>query len=99
MVAGEWVRAAKVDITYEISGDLTGTWAETLWLRADDWLPLRIEHNLELQGLAALRESFHLELTSLKSTRLTSSVPSQALSLSLPAPESLRVRGWAASSR
>ncbi len=69
MVAGEWVRAAKVDITYEISGDLTGTWAETLWLRADDWLPLRIEHNLELQGLAALRESFHLELTSLKSTR------------------------------
>ncbi len=60
-VGEDEVDALAVDVTYEISGDLTGTWHEQTWF-ADDWLPLRIERSLDLDGLADFTERSTLVL-------------------------------------
>lgn len=57
------VDARVVDVTYEIAGDLTGTWHEKTWFAAQNWLPLRIEREFDLNGLATFTERSTLELT------------------------------------
>lgn len=60
-VAGEQHEAVKLDLRYDITGDLTGTWRELIWF-GTDWTPLRIERDLELQGLATFTEHSELVL-------------------------------------
>ena len=60
-VGGRQHEAVKVALTYEISGDLSGTWDEAVWF-GDDWTPLRIERDLELKGLATFTEHSELVL-------------------------------------
>ena len=60
-VAGEAQEAVKIDLSYEISGDLSGTWHEVIWF-GTDWTPLRIERDLELHGLATFTEHSELVL-------------------------------------
>jgi hypothetical protein len=60
-VAGEEHEAVKVAVSYEISGDLSGTWDEVVWF-GSDWIPLRIERDLELKGLATFAEHSELVL-------------------------------------
>jgi hypothetical protein len=57
------VDARLVDVTYAITGDLTGTWHEKTWFAATNWLPLRVERVLDLHGLATFTERSALELT------------------------------------
>ncbi len=61
-VGGPAVDAVVLDTTYEVSGDLTGTWHEKVWFAVDDWLPLRIERALDLDGLATFTERSALVL-------------------------------------
>lgn len=63
------VDAIAVDVTYQITGDLTGTWREQLWFAQDNWLPLRIERNLDLRGLATFTEQSTLNLTDTTPTK------------------------------
>lgn len=62
-VGGADLDALAVEVTYQISGDLTGTWHETIWFSEDNWLPLRVERELDLNGLATFTERSTLELT------------------------------------
>lgn len=63
-VAATAVQATPVKITFEVSGDLSGTWVETLWW-SDSGLPLRIERALDLAGVATFSESSTLTLADL----------------------------------
>jgi hypothetical protein len=63
-VDGRDVAAVLVDLRYTVTGDLTGSWRERLWLADDDWLPLRIERALDLKGLATFTEQSKLRLES-----------------------------------
>lgn len=63
-VGGTEVEATPLTIAYEVSGDLDGTWTETLWL-APDHLPLRIERTLDLAGPATFTERSELDLVDL----------------------------------
>lgn len=62
-VAGTDVDARVVAVTYAITGDLSGTWHERIWFAAENWLALRIERELDLNGLATFTERSTLELT------------------------------------
>jgi len=64
-VDGRAVDAVLVDVRYAVSGDLTGSWHERIWFARENWLPLRIERTLDLQGLATFTEQSELVLTSL----------------------------------
>lgn len=63
-VDGVQVRATPLVISYEVSGDLTGTWTETPWLD-DSNLPVRIQRALDLSGPATFTEQSDLQLVSL----------------------------------
>jgi len=65
-VGGADIDAVRLDSSYGISGDLDGTWEESLWLRASDLLPLRIERDLDLEGLATFEEHSTLVLSDLE---------------------------------
>ena len=67
-VAGATLEATPLSIDYEVSGGLSGTWQES-FLLGEDLLPLRISHNLDLDGPATLTESFTLELLSTQPAR------------------------------
>lgn len=62
------IETAPLEITYTVSGDLSGTWSEKLWL-SKDMLPVRIVRHLELSGPATLTEHSTLELSHLSPTR------------------------------
>lgn len=62
-VGGDTVEAVAVHLAYELTGDLGGTWDEVVWLAADDLLPLRIERELDMSGLADFSETSELVLT------------------------------------
>lgn len=62
-VGDEEIDAIAVTVTYEISGDLTGSWHEEVWFAAESWLPLQIERELDLEGLATFTEQSSLTLT------------------------------------
>ena len=62
------IRTTPLAITYTVSGDLSGTWSEKLWL-SDDMLPVRIVRDLELTGPATFTEHSILELSHLSPTR------------------------------
>jgi hypothetical protein len=62
------VETTPLTITYAVSGDLSGTWSEKLWL-SDDMLPVRIVRSLDLRGPATFTEHSTLELTHLSPTR------------------------------
>lgn len=64
----EAIETTPLEITYTVSGDLSGTWSEKLWL-SHDMLPVRIVRSLELRGPAAFTEHSTLELTQLSPTR------------------------------
>lgn len=66
-VDGTPVEATEVDIDFEVTGDLTGTWRERVWFSRKDALPLRITRDLDLKGLAAFTEHRDSTLISLKS--------------------------------
>lgn len=68
-VANQPVVAIAVDVTYQVSGDLTGSWHEQIWFARENWLPLRIERNLDLQGLATFSEHSTLDLVDTSPTR------------------------------
>lgn len=64
-VDGISIDTVRLDLSYEVSGDLDGTWEESLWLRQADLLPLRIERDLDLAGLADFEEHSTLALSEL----------------------------------
>ncbi|HEY9566232.1 MAG TPA: hypothetical protein VIR30_20925 [Nocardioides sp.] len=59
-IGDQTVEVTPLTVTYEVSGDLTGTWTETLWL-TETFLPAKIERSLDLSGPATFVE--HSELT------------------------------------
>lgn len=63
-VDGEQVRARPLTLSYQVSGDLSGTWEEILWLDASN-LPVRIQRKLDLAGPATFTEHSDLQLVSL----------------------------------
>ncbi len=63
-VGADEVEALPLTVSYEVSGDLSGTWTETLWL-APDHLPVRIERALDLSGPATFTERSTLDLLDL----------------------------------
>jgi len=63
-IGGEQVTVTPLTVSYEVTGDLSGTWNETLWLR-DDFLPVRVERHLDLSGPATFSERSRLELVEL----------------------------------
>lgn len=68
VIGADVVAARPLVVTYEVTGALTGSWDETIWL-SEELLPLRIERDLDLSGPATLSESSTLELTGLRPTR------------------------------
>jgi hypothetical protein len=54
-----------ITVHYDVSGDLSGTWTETVWWSADH-LPVRVDRQLDLSGPATFTETSHLELQSLE---------------------------------
>lgn len=68
-VDGVPVDALYLDVTYEMSGDLDGTWHEQLWFSAEDWTLLRVERAFDLAGLATFTERSQLDLLSLEPSR------------------------------
>lgn len=58
------VHATPITVTYDVTGDLSGTWTETLWL-GDANLPIRMERTLDLSGPATFTERSQLHLESL----------------------------------
>lgn len=68
-INGEDHRAIAVDVRYEITGDLTGHWNERTWFATENWLPLRIERDLELRGLATFNETSNMQLLDLTPRR------------------------------
>lgn len=65
-VGPEVVEAAHLQIRYDVSGDLTGTWTEGLWVDPLSLLPVRIEREIDLSGLARFHESSRLDLSKLE---------------------------------
>jgi len=63
-IGDEQVAVTPLTISYEVTGDLSGTWNETLWLR-NDHLPVRVERELDLSGPATFTERSRLELVDL----------------------------------
>jgi hypothetical protein len=59
-VGDHTVEATRIDLHYDVSGDMSGTWDETLWLSRRDRLPLQIHRDLDLRGFATFRESSSL---------------------------------------
>lgn len=68
-VGGRRVEAVLVDLRFEVSGEITGSWSERTWFARDPWLPLRIERERRLAGSAEFAEHFELALTSLDANR------------------------------
>ena len=68
-VDGKLIDAVMVDVTYEITGDFTGTWHEVPWLASENALPVRIERDLDLSSLATFTEHSELVLTSITPKR------------------------------
>lgn len=66
---GTPVDTTEVDLSFEVTGDLTGTWRERVWLAGDDALPVRITRDLDLDGLAAFTEHRDSTLTTLTPER------------------------------
>lgn len=66
-VGTDVVQATPLTIAYQVTGDLSGSWTETLWLN-DANLPLRIERSLDLTGPATFAEQSRLDLESLTPT-------------------------------
>ncbi|MCB0924848.1 MAG: hypothetical protein KDB50_09970 [Mycobacterium sp.] len=67
-IAGQAVAATLVELTFNVSGSLSGTWVEKLWLANDTQLPVQMERELDLSGPATLKESNKLVLTDLTPT-------------------------------
>lgn len=65
-VDGQSVDAVEVAIVNILSGDLSGSWTETIWMSTEDWLPLRIQRELDMAGLATFSESSDLTIQSLE---------------------------------
>lgn len=63
-VGAESVEVTPLMVRYDVTGSVSGTWSETLWLTAEH-LPVRIERNLKLSGPANFDEKVDLELTDL----------------------------------
>jgi hypothetical protein len=68
-VGGTPVEVRRVSLEYVISGALTGSWSEELWLELRTNLPVRIERALDLSGLATFRERSELQLVDLTPAR------------------------------
>lgn len=66
-IGGEQLEATPLTIAYKVSGGLSGTWTEVLWLSSEH-LPLRIERTLDLSGPATFKETSQLDLESLTPT-------------------------------
>ncbi|MCB0977895.1 MAG: hypothetical protein KDB02_10600 [Acidimicrobiales bacterium] len=63
-IGGKQVTVTPVTIDYDITGSVSGSWHEKLWLTAER-MPARIERKLDLKGPATFHEDIELELTSL----------------------------------
>lgn len=63
-IGTETVDVTPLTIVYDVSGDLSGTWTETLWL-TESHLPVRIERTLDLSGPATFSEQSRLDLEDL----------------------------------
>lgn len=66
---GATIPAIKLEVTYTFNGDITGSWTERTWFATDRWLPLRIERELDMKGLATFKESSTLNLSSIEPRR------------------------------
>lgn len=60
-IGGDEVDARPLTIDYDVTGDLSGSWTETIWLD-ENHLPLRIERDLSLSGPATFSEESRLDL-------------------------------------
>lgn len=66
-VDGTDVATRPIKMHFPVTGDITGTWDETIWWSADH-LPVRIERSFHLAGPATFNEESKLQLTSLEPT-------------------------------
>ncbi len=60
-VGDETVSARPLRIALDVTGDLSGTWTETIWIDEDN-LPVRIHRDLSLSGPATFGETSELDL-------------------------------------
>lgn len=67
-VGGTSVQASLVSITYLAAGKVSGPWSEKIWMSVDNWLPVKIVRDVNLQGPASIRETSELTLKSLEPT-------------------------------
>ena len=59
------VEALSVVIEHVVSGDMSGRTREALWLDTTNWLPVRIDREMELTGFATFTERSTLDLADL----------------------------------
>lgn len=64
-VGGTDVETRPIKMNFPVTGDITGTWDETVWWSSDH-LPVRIERSFHLAGPATFNEDSKLQLTSLE---------------------------------
>lgn len=64
-IAGTTVRALPVKIAYDANSKVTGSWGETVWMSEENWLPLKFDRDINLQGTATIIEKSSLVLSSL----------------------------------
>lgn len=64
-VGGTDVDTRPIKMNFPVTGDITGTWDETVWWSGEH-LPVRIERSFHLAGPATFNEDLKLQLTSLE---------------------------------
>ncbi len=63
------VEAVSVVVEHVVTGDMSGRTRESLWLDTTNWLPVRIERDMELTGFATFTERSRLDLQDLTPLR------------------------------
>ncbi len=67
-VGSESLAAIPVEVDRTVSGDLSGRMVERFWFDGETWLPVRIEREIRLEGLATFDESSKLVLAGTEPT-------------------------------
>ncbi len=63
-VEGETIEVVKLDMHFDLTGSVSGTWDERLWVTTDTAMPVRIDREFHLEGFAAFDEDFSLQIES-----------------------------------
>lgn len=66
-VGGETITVRPVEVTFDFSGKVAGSWTEKIWF-TEDRMPARIDRTLHMTGPASFDEDYDLRLASLTPT-------------------------------